>query len=1541
MSLPNILGNAGAAPSAPATNGRLPDILNRGPVVPSAQATSGSLPNILNTPAPVKGPDYFYTKLPSGATIGRSDQIDSSGIPFLGYRNPGDEATSTDPTRVATTFDPTKPAVVPAKSILTPRNVPNAPALKTKMGGDKNTELDHTQPLELAGSNDASNLRIEKGLPGQGFKTATDPLENSLAQDVAHGKLSLFDAQTAIAKAKGTKAPWTPVEKKSFLSKVGDYLNSIPDQSKLGIVKNTIAGIPKEAWNTLGPGRIQDALNADPEAAADLTYKDVAKSVVPAVGQFFGQPVADVAGVVQGPKTYNVPGIGEIKNIQEQAKENVQNGDNPFIAVLKATPNAIFDGLMIAGVTEKVFGGRPIVRGSVDLTDTNGIQVKDPVKSFRLSNPSDISQQIPGSMVEKLVTEKGGTLPKGYDAKQPTYFRLKEGPNGHAIGEVIQIRPSYFDTFMNKLKGDVSKVPDAEVLKLYSESQPAKELVASEKTPATTESAPAVIDNGQAPVVAPQPGIAPNSALPATIPAPHAGIEPQVAPAPNDSHPIPVDHTATTPVPEKAQIIEHNSSGEQFHVLSSTPETTRIKSVVGGHELNLDSKAIPGTFKTVPEARIPAPKTQVPIQKELKPLASELQKYPNIEKALPKGIALSDIRGSHAFGSSVKGGKYHDVDVAIFLKENHPSFKEIGSEYNRKVGNIEYHVLPANDYGRQIFDAMLDMKREETGKGVSKKVDLGKLHSQVQEPVKIPTKEELKAIPVPEEKPQTESSIQLNAELIPGLTKVVTEDVIPGAKGLAQGAAQAYKEIATLFNPAGQAPKEGVDIIMKNKGQFEKEIFRTEQAMKNIKKMWDKQPEEARLDFLAKVEAGETITGPFKDLAEMYKTRLDNAYKAITQFKEVPFIENFFPHFWEKPEAVEKEFMPQVFSKRPLEGPKTFLKHRVFATLEEGIKAGYKPVSTNPEELVQIYEQNAKKFVMAQQIKADMIEKGLWQFVKGSERAPKDFAKIEDAIAKIYFPAELKNDNTIVVQGGEYYAQKDVARMLNNYLSKDRIMDTAIGRGLMNVKNTLNAFQLGFSAFHLTMETLDTITTQVSIGISKALSGHPLAGLKDIVSSPAAPVTFFRDGQKFFNNDPALKDIEDAIFTGGASFRNKQYYKNTVLDTFLKNVREGNYLGATIRLPLSAVEATMRPLFSYYIPRLKVGAFRALYASELERLSSKIEAGKITQEEVARDTWNNIENRMGELNYDNLFWNRNLKTSLMLTTRAVGWNLGTVRELGGGLLQDTPREFSKVFKGQSEDFNFTPKMSYTLALFMVIGSLGAIYQYLHTGKKPEGVKDLYYPRNGAKDKSGEDYRVEFPSYLKDLYQFSHNPIQTAKNKSAPEFAAILELLNNKDFYGDYIRNTNDNATLQSKQVALFLLDQLTPFTASNVVQLNKGTASIEQKAEAFFGIIKAPKEVIQNQYQAALSQIYQDTVGTKGAQTPEQKAIANLKSEARTAIKNGDYSILDQMVKDGIITARGRDTFIKNAKLTSDQRMYKGLPKSAKAKLDAIKNQTQ
>jgi hypothetical protein len=60
-------------------------------------------------------------------------------------------------------------------------------------------------------------------------------------------------------------------------------------------------------------------------------------------------------------------------------------------------------------------------------------------------------------------------------------------------------------------------------------------------------------------------------------------------------------------------------------------------------------------------------------------------------------------------------------------------------------------------------------------------------------------------------------------------------------------------------------------------------------------------------------------------------------------------------------------------------------------------------------------------------------------------------------------------------------------------------------------------------------------------------------------------------------------------------------------------------------------------------------------------------AGKPLLEKLGK-AWDSVDNRMGQVVYDNLFWRKSIKDIGMASVRSLGWNLGTFRELGGGAL---------------------------------------------------------------------------------------------------------------------------------------------------------------------------------------------------------------------------------------------------------------------------------
>jgi hypothetical protein len=99
----------------------------------------------------------------------------------------------------------------------------------------------------------------------------------------------------------------------------------------------------------------------------------------------------------------------------------------------------------------------------------------------------------------------------------------------------------------------------------------------------------------------------------------------------------------------------------------------------------------------------------------------------------------------------------------------------------------------------------------------------------------------------------------------------------------------------------------------------------------------------------------------------------------------------------------------------------------------------------------------------------------------------------------------------------------------------------------------------------------------------------------------------------------------------------------------------------------------MYPLFNWYIPSLKYSLFLKMMSEAAGEHARELESGELTRATLARKVADSVENRFGELNFDNLFLNRTTKTALQFLFRSMTYKLGTVREFsgaGGGQLRE-------------------------------------------------------------------------------------------------------------------------------------------------------------------------------------------------------------------------------------------------------------------------------
>lgn len=429
---------------------------------------------------------------------------------------------------------------------------------------------------------------------------------------------------------------------------------------------------------------------------------------------------------------------------------------------------------------------------------------------------------------------------------------------------------------------------------------------------------------------------------------------------------------------------------------------------------------------------------------------------------------------------------------------------------------------------------------------------------------------------------------------------------------------------------------------------------------------------------------------------------------------------------------------------------------------------------------------------------------------------------------------------------GEYMAPEAVANLINNHLSPGLRSKSGAFRIWNGLANFQNMVTLGASAFHGATSAVNSVISQAAQGIQDLSRGELLSGGKRLISLPAAPFMQAYMGDKLVRElrSPGPRDTEiarlaDAVIAAGGRSEQDPLYKTQLTDGMMKEWRKSNYTGAALRALGVPLEQLNRPIMEWMVPRLKLGAFADLARTEMEKLGP--DATREQVREVMGKAWNSIDNRFGQVVHDNYFWPKTVKELAMAVTRSVGWNLGTYRELGGAGV-DAIKQLVGVFQGKRPEV--THKMAYAIALPFVAGVMGALYQYGKTGKPPDDMRDLFFPRTGETSPDGREIRTSLPTYMKDVYGFSSNPGKTILGKLHPTLTMVSDMLQNKDFYGTQIRNPDEPAMKQLLDEVKYVGKSFTPISVTGMQKAGEEKQkSPLDKALPFVGFPEAPASV--------------------------------------------------------------------------------------------------
>ena len=298
----------------------------------------------------------------------------------------------------------------------------------------------------------------------------------------------------------------------------------------------------------------------------------------------------------------------------------------------------------------------------------------------------------------------------------------------------------------------------------------------------------------------------------------------------------------------------------------------------------------------------------------------------------------------------------------------------------------------------------------------------------------------------------------------------VREEVIPKVASMLQGARDLTDTMVRWIDPRRGVPIGTLDAIYRMKGGRDAADYLLSRQLDKWGDRVNRMSQDEMVNFIDRMKAGRPQIDPeLQKLAGFLRKMDDELFAEVERYKpSVDYLENHFRVLWKvipgSPEAkgdVKALFRRAFGSRRPLEGARGFLKQHKLADMTEGLEKGGIPYVYNPVEMFKAHYSDAMKFITAQRLWEQFEKMGVRKFVRLGKQAPEGFQRLDDRIARVYFPVKEG-----MVQVGEWWVEEGAHRLLKNLLSRDLIREHAFGRALMGIKNGTTAIELGISPFH-------------------------------------------------------------------------------------------------------------------------------------------------------------------------------------------------------------------------------------------------------------------------------------------------------------------------------------------------------------------------------------------------------------------------------------------------------------------------------------------
>lgn len=731
---------------------------------------------------------------------------------------------------------------------------------------------------------------------------------------------------------------------------------------------------------------------------------------------------------------------------------------------------------------------------------------------------------------------------------------------------------------------------------------------------------------------------------------------------------------------------------------------------------------------------------------------------------------------------------------------------------------------------------------------------------------------------------------------------------IPGVQIVEGKLKEYYEQAIRTVNPEALGPeaKVGAAVLAKNIAeQMQKDAMYLHRSEAR-RGFWNHRAAEAA-EFIRGFEKGEKFEDPLMNkAAEGYRNwNKEIAAKEEKLGLEYEAVDNYLYHLFEDSQAVADFFLQRFGPK--WNNPK-FIKDRSFDLYEQAIEAGHKPKFTNPEDIMLARQHASDVAEMRIQSLRDLETYGMAKKI-----TDKDKARPED------FPSTEWRSPT----GEKYWVHNNASAVLHNAFNTKSLWNMrGIGgdafRGAMALKNTIVPIKLAFSLFHpLHVLTIDNATGMVRAS-KELLSGKlnpaqwmaqmgQAAIYKGIIDNPRSGNRILKAYQgKIKDADITAVDRQALQYMaeGGMIPEMSSQYKTGAIKNF-KDAVQKRSATALFHAPLAAINLLQKPMFEIWIPSLKIASYLKDVQTALKTAPELIE--KPMERQLAfRRIAKSIDNRYGEMAYNTLFWNRWVKDLAVANTLSLGWQMGFIREYGGGMLD--LGQFAKGGMTQKVKTGMLDRPLFVTFYTAQALAYGGLMTWALSGQTPTSLLDYIYPKNGEKNKDDSDQRVStmfYPREFMAIYKHMENEgvVSGLGHLAASKASGVVGLANEwasgVNAFGQEIADPDAPMYKQMEQKLAYTLSDLTPISIG-AIQEQASENPLKTGVMNVAGFSPAPKYITESPTQGEIKRLYLKYYAPK--QTPFEKARYSEESRKLRRLYDSneieDYSDLLDKVRD-------------------------------------------